>query len=1108
MYDHKDIEKRWQEKWNNDGTYQASNNTSKPKKYILDMFPYPSGVGLHVGHPKGYIATDILSRMYRMQGFNVLHPMGWDGFGLPAEEFAIKNQIHPKTAVDQNIATFKKQLSIIGLDYDWNRELNTTDPAYYKWTQWIFLQMYKKGLAFESNEPINWCPSCKTGLANEDLEDGKCERCESVVEKKPLRQWVLRITDYAERMLVDLDKLDKWPESVKTSQRNWIGKSEGAEIVFSILEPEMFDINTGPNDDAFREGEETVDRNNVVVVIQHPEKDEFLCAKWKKVDWQGFVTGGIEEGQSVEQTALQEVIEETGYKNPKIVKVYDKSSHGLFWHVIKNKNRKAHYRIVHVKLENLDRQEPSKEEQSIADFLWIPKNEVDNFLKREDMKYPWRVVTGQDIMTNVKVFTTRPETLFGVTYVVLAPENHLVQELKTSIKNWDEIQSYIEETKKKSQLDRQKGEKTGVKLKGIFAVNPANGEEVPVWIADYVLTDYGTGAVMAVPAHDERDNEFAKKFDLEIRQVIAPFIYGEGSFASKPELKTLERRCIDAIIEHPTDGTFLLQKDSHIHFVGGGTDDEDLITALKREIIEETGYVNFEIKTKIVDHIIAQGYRVTKEINQITDSTFFHVKLIDEERVKSEVEDGKHTIEWVRKEDIDSKIEWVHHLWGWKIFQGEVFKGSGKMVNSGKFDGLSSEEAGKKIIEKVGGEFKTTYKLQDWVFSRQRYWGEPIPIVHAGGKAYSLSEDQLPLELPQVEKYKPSDSGESPLADIHDWVHVRGYLNDSNEFIVSNTSPNGETLVEGRRETNTMPQWAGSCWYYLRYVDPKNEQAFASQDLLKYWQPVDVYVGGMEHATRHLIYARFWHKFLYDIGAVTNEEPFMELHAIGLILAEDGRKMSKRWGNVVNPDEMVERFGADAFRLYQAFMGPFDDAIAWNTNGMVGTRRFVERVVRMVEELKDNESKLITCELHKLIKKISNDIANFKFNTVVSSMMIFVNMVEKEGGISRESYLTFMKVLAPLAPHITEELWYKLGNKTSIHVSSWPKFDESKLFESEITIVVQVNGKVRATLMVAVDSTEELVKELAMQDENVQKYVEGTPKKIIYVKDKLLNIVI
>jgi leucyl-tRNA synthetase len=958
-YDHKTIEKKWQEKWQEYGIYKTSEDVLKPKKYILDMFPYPSGAGLHVGHPKGYIATDILSRMYRMQGFNVLHPMGWDAFGLPAEQFAIKNQIHPKIAVDKNVKTYKRQLQMIGLDYDWSREVNTTDPQYYKWTQWVFLQMFKKGLAFESYEPINWCPSCKTGLANEDLEDGKCERCGSEIEQKPLRQWVLRITDYAEALLADLDTLDKWPDSVKTSQRNWIGKSEGAEIEFKI-----------------------------------------------------------------------------------------------------------------------------KNHQS-----------------------------------KIKVFTTRPDTLFGATYVVLAPESHLVHELKNSIQNWHEVSEYIEEIKKKPALERQKNkEKTGVELRGILAINPANGEDIPVWIADYVLVNYGTGAVMAVPAHDERDFEFAKKYNLSIKEVVSFYYEGVGDSAPQQEKETLNREVVDVIIENEK-GEFLLIKENannaeKIHFVGGGTEGEDELEALKKEIKEETGYIDFEIIEKIPNCVSAFAFRHTKLKNQNTYGYFFHVKLKSENRIASEVEEGKHSLMWVKKEEVKNLINWPHHLFAWEMFlkKERVFSEFGVLINSNQFNGLTSEEAKQKITEFVGGKMKTTYKLQDWVFSRQRYWGEPIPLVHAGGKVYPLAESQLPLQLPEVERYEPSDSGESPLADIADWVNVQGSINDAGEFVVSD---DGE--IEGRRETNTMPQWAGSCWYYLRYIDPKNNEVLVNANLEQYWmggaegpeqsRGIDVYVGGMEHATRHLIYARFWHKFLFDIGVVSTTEPFSELHAPGLILAEDGRKMSKRWGNVVNPDEMVDRFGADAFRLYEAFMGPFDDAIAWNTDGVVGTRRFVERVVRIGENFIEQEAESVTRELHKLIKKVSSDIPTFKFNTSVSSMMSFINTVEKEGGLSKESFITFLKLLAPFAPHITEELWRELGNTSSIHTSAWPQVDESKLIRDTVEIVVQVNGKLRARIEVAFDAVQDDVYTHAMQEENVQKFVERAPKKIIFVPNKILNIV-
>jgi len=794
-YNHKKIEGKWQKSWEEKGIYKTSEEKDRDKFYVLDMFPYPSGAGLHVGHPKGYIATDIFARTKRMKGFNVLHPMGWDAFGLPAENFAIKNKMHPAICVEKNIATFKKQLGKLGFSYDWEREINTTDPSFYKWTQWTFIQMFKKGLAYESYEPINWCPSCKTGLANEDLENGKCERCGSEIEKKPIRQWVLKITDYADRMLQDLDKLPNWDKSIKDMQRNWIGKSEGAHIEFKI----------------------------------------------------------------------------------------------------------------------------------------------------KDFDY------------KIKVFTTRPDTLFGATYMVLAPEHALVQELKGKIENWDEVEKYIKESKKKSEIDRMDltKEKTGVKLEGIFAINPTNSEELSIFIADYVLSGYGTGAIMAVPAHDERDFEFATKFGLKIKEVIKGGNLGEGPYL-----------------------------------------------------------------------------------------------------------------------------------------------GDGVLLNSGEFDGLASEEAKQKIVELVGGEIAINYRIQDWVFSRQRYWGEPIPIVHCEKcGAVPLPEDQLPLKLPEVKNYEPTGTGESPLAGIDEWVNT--------------TCP--KCGGPAKRETNTMPQWAGSSWYYLRFIDPRNDKKLINKDKDKYWSPVDFYVGGAEHATRHLIYARFWHKFLFDIGVVNYDEPFERLQHVGLILAEDGRKMSKRWGNVINPDEIVDTFGADSMRIYEMFMGPFSQSCAWNTNGLMGARRFLEKIWKIFWNLREDfkSDKDLIRELHKTIKKVGNDIEEFKLNTGVSSMMKFVNLIEEKKGISREDFKQFLKILSPFAPHITEEIWEKLGQIDSIYNSEWPKYDEKLAQDEKYLIAVQINGKVRSEIEIEEGESNEVIEKQALKDEKVVKWIGNNEiKKMIYIKNRVLNIVI
>lgn len=794
-YDHKKIERKWQKKWADQEIYKVKENLKKPKCYILDMFPYPSGEGLHVGHPKGYIATDVYSRYMRMNGSEVLHPMGWDAFGLPAENYAIKNKVHPRKAVEKNIARYKEQLENIGLDYDWSREINTTDPEYYKWTQWIFLKLFEEGMAYESHAPINWCPSCQTGLANEDLEDGRCERCGSEVEKKPMRQWMLRITNYADRLLNSLPELSEWPEYIKEMQRNWIGRKEGATFTFKLT-----DI----------------------------------------------------EGQQ-------------------------------------NKDHR------------------------------------------------------------VEVFTTRPDTLFGVTFLVISPEK-AKEWTELGWKVDDTVERYIYDSLSKSEIERtnETKKKTGVDT-GVKAVHPATGEEVPVWVADYVLGEYGTGAIMAVPAHDDRDHEFAQKFELPILKVIA-------------------------------------------------------------------------------------------------------------------VEEGE-----IRE-------------------RGE----KGITVNSGEFSKLSSEDAAEKITQKYG-EKTVNYRLQDWVFSRQRYWGEPIPLIHCEEcGVVPVPENALPVVLPEVESYEPTGTGESPLAAIEDWVNTTCPACDG----------------PGKRETNTMPQWAGSCWYYLRYMDPDNNDALVDPEKEKYWSPVDVYVGGAEHATRHLIYARFWHKFLYDIGVVSTKEPFTELHSVGLIQASDGRKMSKRFGNVINPDDIVESVGADTLRVYEMFMGPFENTIAWSTDNMVGSRRFLERIVRLVSIVKQDDIADLDSELHKTIKKVGEDIHAFKFNTAVSQLMIFTNAAENQKGVGRNQLKSFLKVLAPFAPHLAEELWHELGGDESIHLQEWPVYDSSLLEEKRITVVVQIDGKVRHSFECDPGLSKEELEKLAREQSEVSERIKGVEiEKIIVVPDRLVNFV-
>ena len=796
MYNYKETETKWQKYWEENKTFKTDAwDFSKEKYYILDMFPYPSGQGLHVGHPEGYTATDILARMKRMQGYNVLHPMGWDAFGLPAEQYAIKTGHHPAQFTRQNIEVFKKQIKSLGLSYDWDREIATCDAEYYKWTQWIFTKLYERGLAYVDEIPVNWCPMLGTVLANEEVINGKSERGGYPVYRKPMRQWVLRITEYAERLLEDLELCD-WPESTKEMQRNWIGKSEGANIVFKI------------------------------------------------------------EGHDLEFT----------------------------------------------------------------------------------------------------VFTTRCDTLFGSTYCVFAPEHPFIDKITTE-ENRAKVEEYKKMCATKSDLERTdlNKEKTGV-FTGAYAINPATGKKMPIWISDYVLASYGTGSIMAVPAHDQRDYEFATKFGLEIIPVL------EGGDISK-----------------------------------------------------------------------------------------------------------------------------------------EAYIGDGKHINSGFLDGLDKEKAIEKMLawlkEKGIGEKKVNYKLRDWLFSRQRYWGEPIPIVHMeDGSMKTVDVEELPLELPDVRDYEPSENGESPLAKCSDWLEVE--LDG----------------VKGRRETNTMPQWAGSCWYYLRFIDPKNDKEIASKELLNHWLPVDLYIGGAEHAVLHLLYARFWHKVLYDCKIVKTKEPFQKLFHQGMILGTNGEKMSKSKGNVINPDDMVKDYGADALRVYEMFMGPLNIAKPWDPNGIDGSKKFLERVWRLYTEsskIVDKENAKLEKVYNYTVKKVTNDYETMNYNTAISQMMIFINTCMKEDIVPKEYAEGFIKLLNPVAPHISEELWNRLGHNESIAYESWPKYDEAKTEEDTFELPIQFNGKLKATINIAKNLAKDEVEKLVHENEKVQKLLEDKNViKEIYVPNKIYNIVI
>ena len=800
VYNHKVVEKKWQKVWDDEKAFAATNDYSKPKYYALVEFPYPSGQGLHVGHPRPYTALDIVARKRRMQGYNVLYPMGWDAFGLPTENYAIKNKIHPKIVTENNVKHFKDQLHSLGYSFDWDREINTTDPKYYKWTQWIFLKLFKAGLAYKKEMPINWCTSCKVGLANEEVVNGVCERCGAPVVRKVKSEWMLKITDYADKLIEGLNDVD-YIERVKVSQKNWIGRSTGAEVDFQI----------------------------------------------------------------------------------------------------------------------------------------------------------------KDTEDKLRIYTTRCDTLFGVTYMVVSPEHPYLDKYKDQIKNWEEIVAYREQASRKSDFERAElaKDKTGVAIDGLTAINPVNGKEVPIWVSDYVLMSYGTGAIMAVPAHDERDWEFAKKFHLPIIQVVAK-----------------------------------------------------------------------------------NGEEV-----DVNEAAFTDVA-------------------------------------------------TGVLINSDFLNGLEVKDAKEKMIkfleEKGIGQAKTNYKLRDWVFSRQRYWGEPIPIVHCDKCGYvPIDESELPLLLPEVESYMPTDNGESPLAAMTDWVNT--------------TCPccGGPA----KRETDTMPQWAGSSWYFLRYTDPHNDKALASPEALKYWLPVDWYNGGMEHTTLHLLYSRFWHKFLYDQGVVPTPEPYQKRTSHGMILGENGEKMSKSRGNVVNPDDIVQEYGADTLRTYEMFIGAFDLAASWSEDGVKGCRRFLDRVWKLQDLMIDEEgySKDLETKMHQTIKKVSNDFENLKYNTAIAAMMTLLNDFYKKGSITRGELKTLIILLNPVAPHITEEMWQIIGCEGRVYQQTWPEFDEAKTVESSVEIAVQINGKVKGTLGIQKDDPKDQV--IAKAKEVIADKLTGNIVKEIYVPGRLVNIV-
>lgn len=1131
-YNPQQIEKKWQKFWEDDQTFVAKDKSDKSKKYVLIEIPYPSGERLHMGHLRPYVAGDVYTRYHRLQGFETMYPMGWDGFGLPAENFALKQGVHPSVSTSKNIANAKNQVNTWGISFDWSREIDTTDPKFYKWTQWIFLQFYKAGLAYQATGLINWCPKDKTGLANEEVIDGRCERCGSLVEKKEMKQWYLKITAYAEKLLDGLKTLNKWPEAVKLQQENWIGKSQGATIEFPLNVNYNYVILHGYKSDATenfypwlkleleRRGFKVQAPTMPMEDQDHPQKRLDYVLKNVTFDQNtviiGHSLGSVIAMKVVEQLnhPVAGLITVAGFAEPKFKDKERAFAANYDWQFDwqKIQDNTTFVEILH---DLNDHIVPLEQARILTDKL--KGNLVEVTAKKSHFGHEQEPEVLKYALADITVFTTRSDTMFGVTYIVLAPEHPLVNQLRDKIDNWQEVNKYIEQARSKPDLERtaEGKDKTGVELKGLKAINPATKEEIPVWAADYVLATYGTGAVMAVPAHDQRDYEFARKYDLPIRHVIAA---ETGIKRTNEERRDggcgviFDPKAQKYAVARYVDGMYRL-------YAGGVEDGEDLRQGILREITEESGLHDFQ-NVEVIGSAFAHFHNVRKKVNRIAEATCLLVVLNSTDTKPTNQEDHeKFELAWLtpeeildnwsannREHDLDHWIEFLNQAVGRAIelgydrtsnpdlYKNSAYTGEGVVINSGKFTGLGSEQARSQMATEYG-QSTVQYKLRDWVFSRQRYWGEPIPIIHCPKCGIvPVPEDQLPVELPQVEKYEPTGTGESPLAAIDDWVNV--------------TCP--QCGGPAKRETNTMPQWAGSSWYYLRYADPHNDKEFAAQDLQKHWLPVDVYFGGMEHTTLHLLYSRFWHLFLYDQGLVPTPEPYTQRVPHGIVLGPDGEKMSKSRGNVVNPDDIVQSYGADTLRMYELFLGPHEATVSWNDKGIIGVKRFLDRIWTWVHQNKDSakNSDAVARQLNKLIKKITADIEAHRFNTAIAAFMQFHNEIKDET-IDRDSLIIFLQLFYPFAPHISEELYQLLGGQGSLQLTAWPKFDATQMTDETVEVVIQINGKMRDKLRVPAGLNEEELKQQALATAKITTALAGKqPQRVIVIPDRLVNIVL
>lgn len=1095
-YDHQQIETKWQKIWSENKLYETKDEINgKEKFYTLVEFPYPSG-NLHIGHWYAFAVPDIFARKKRMEGYNVLFPIGFDAFGLPAENAAIKRGLDPKKWTYENISYMEKQLVSMGASFDWSKKVITADPEYYKWTQWLFLQFYKKGLVEKKKANVNWCPKDNTVLANEQVIAGKCERCGTEVIQKDLEQWFFKITDYAERLVKDLDDLN-WPEAIKESQRNWIGRSEGAEIEF-LINPSPCPLPKGEGVPKFY----TTDKNNYSDLIDEADKMRKNPTESENILWQALrrnATGYHFRRQWIIGRFIadfvcleKKLIVEVDGKIHEHQKEYDEHRTNFL--------EQNGFKVLRFKNEEI-------------------KSDIENVLRKihEDLE---TLPFGEGLGGVVRVFTTRADTLYGATYLVLAPEHKEIENLRLQIQNWKEVQEYIDNTKKKTEIERTdvKKEKNGVELKGVKALNPATGEEISIWIADYVLGNYGTGAVMAVPAHDERDFDFAEKYDLPIKEVVVPNIIDKRNPPVEGKEK-ITRKTVHCIVKNPKTGKYLGLKWREFPwttFVMGGIEEgESIEEAGRREVRAETGFINLKLVKILQGQVRAEFFAAHKNQNRISFATAVMFELEDESQVEKELEDHEK-FDFIWMDESDLNYEKMTHAemdnWNQKMSQNyTVHTGEGILIDSGEFTRMKSEEARNKIAEKFGRKV-TKYKLRDWLLSRQRYWGCPIPVVYdKEGRVHPIPEEHLPWKLPE-DGIDFSPKGTSPLA--------------TSEELKSRVI---KIFGEGwRPEVETMDTFVDSSWYFLRYLDPENKNEAFDKQRIKNWMPVDRYSGGAEHTTMHLLYSRFFYKALFDMGFVPTSEPFKERLNRGLILGPDGQKMSKSKGNVIDPDEWVERVGADTVRIYLAFIGPFNEAgqYPWDLGGIAGIRRFLERVWRIslevqkgtsIESENKKEEKLSNLEtfkldnlLHKTIKKVTEDIESYKFNTAISSMMILLNQLESEKTqIGKQEFEIFLKLLAPFAPHITEEMWSNLGNIKSIHLEEWPEYDEEKILESEVKIMVQIDGKVRGEFLAKTDINEEEAKEKALKLESIKKWLKNRAiNRVIWVPKKLINIVL